>query len=78
MSAQSAWRCPPLQSLLPSQCVAEGVDSDNEHPQLDEVLQRQPQAGGVGQAAGAAPLLGKPPELEEENGPGLISEGPCG
>ena len=69
-------RCPPLQSLVPAECVVEGVDSDDEHPQLDKVLQPQPQAGGVGQAAGAPPCVGKPPELEEEDGPCFVGEGP--
>ena len=71
-------RCPPLQSLVSAQCFAEGVDRDDKHSQLDKILQPQPQAGGAGQTAGIAPLLGKPPELEEENGPCLVGEGPRG
>ena len=57
-----------------AKCVAEGVDGDDEHAQLDQVLQPEPQAGGLGQATRASPLFGKPPELEEEDGPCFLSE----
>ena len=72
----SLGRCPPLKPLLPAQRVVEGADSNHQHPQPDQVLQPQPQAGGLGQAAGAPPLFGKPPELEEEDGARLVSERP--
>ena len=72
----SLGRCPPLKPLLSAQRVVEGADSNHQHPQPDQVLQPQPQAGGLGQAAGAPPLFGKPPELEEEDGACLVSERP--
>ena len=57
----STGRRPPVKSVVLAKRVAEGVDGDDEHAQLDEVLQPQPQLGAAGQAAGAAALLGKPP-----------------
>ena len=57
----STGRRPPVKSVVLAKRVAEGVDGDDEHAQLDEVLQPQPQLGAAEQAAGAAALLGKPP-----------------
>ena len=57
----STGRRPPVKPVVLAKRVAEGVDGDDEHAQLDEVLQPQPQLGAAGQAAGAAALLGKPP-----------------
>ena len=57
----SPGRCPPVKPVVLAERVAEGVDGDDEHAQLDEVLQPQPQLGAAGQAAGALALLGKPP-----------------
>ena len=57
----SPGRCPPVKPVVLAKRVAEGVDGDDEHAELDEVLQPQPQLGAAGQAAGALALLGKPP-----------------
>ena len=57
----STGRRPPVKSVVLAKRVAEGVDGDDEHAQLDEVLQPQPQLGAAGQAAGALALFGKPP-----------------
>ena len=54
-------RCPPVKPVVLAERVAEGIDGDDEHAQLDEVLQPQPQLGAAGQAAAALALLGKPP-----------------
>ena len=57
----STGRRPPVKFVVLATRVAEGVDGDDEHAQLDEVLQPQPQLAAAGQAAGAPALLGKPP-----------------
>ena len=57
----SPGRCPPVKPVVLAKRVAEGIDGDDKHAQLDEVLQPQPQLGAAGQAAGALALLGKPP-----------------